>query len=700
MLDTVLSALRGGDYAAAAEAARAVIAAEPERAEAHHLLSLSLRQLGDRSGAEAALEQALVLAPERAALHVSRAMLAAQRADFPGARSAFGAALQHDPNQLMAYLGLAELALAAGDTAQAEEHLRYAERVNDEHPHVEVMRAQVLLARGQSEAAVKLLTGTAQRMPEDPMVLGALGLAFLAQRHYAFAEQTLRRALERQPQAQQLRFALCHALLAQGRRDEAADAVEALIAARPNDPRALTLQGQIAAERGQLEIAIASLGTSLRLHPAQPHALDALLGCWLQRGEAAAAVEFIEALLAAQPRHDFAWNALVALQRSDVAAADAAAARWRQARPDSAAAAEIAAQTAEAVRDFTRADAAAEAAVALHPAAIGAQLVLARSAIRAGAGERAVARLQPHYEAATSTQLRRLLAAWLGRASDAAGRCEEAIGFWCAAHADAGANVPLPPFEPVPPLTLAVSAAPSAPAGEAPVLLWGAPGSGVDGVAALLAGQGQRALLTDRFGPNPRLDALQELGLNRRRDADAHAVADAFVQRWQEGLAGYGLAPAQVIDWLPLFDAQWLPVLQRGLPQARLLLALADPRDMLLNWLAFGSPEGLPAADPLAAAQWLARVLEHSAAALEQSALPVLALRAEQLAGAPAQAAADVAAFLALDPPPALDRLQQQQTGAGDLPNRLPAGSWRRYERVLNEPFALLAPIARRLDGH
>lgn len=699
MLDTVLSALREGDYAAAAEAARAVIAAEPERAEAHHLLSLSLRQLGDRPGAEAALEQALVLAPERAALHVSRALLAAQRADFGSARAALGEALQHDPNQLMAYLGLAELALASGDVAQAEEHLRYAERVNAEHPHVEVMQAQVMLARGQSEAAVKLLSGTAQRMPEDPMVLGALGLAFLAQRHYAFAEQTLRRALERQPQAHQLRFALCHALLAQGRRDEAAEVVDALVAARPADPRALTLQGQIATERGQHDAAVASLSTSLRLHPAQPHALEALLGCWMQRGDAAAAREFVEALLAAQPRHDFAWSALVALQRGDATASDAVASRWRQARPDSAAAAEVAAQAAEAARDFTRADAAAQAAIALHPQAIGAQLVLARSELRAGQGELAATRLLPHYEDAPTPELRLALAAWLARAHDVADRPEEAIRYWSLVHAAQG-NAALPPLQPMPAAIAPALAAPAGEAGSAPVLLWGAPGSGVEQVAALLAGQGQRQLLTDRFGPNPRVDALQELGLNLRADADPQAVADSLAQRWQEGLAALGLAPAQAIDWLPLFDARWLAAVQRGLPHARLLLALDDPRDMLLNWIAFGSPEGLSAAEPLAAAQWLALALEQSAAALEQSALPVLVLRAEQLANAPAQAATDLAAFLALDPPPLLERLRQQQTSVGDLPSRFPAGSWRRYEAALREPFALLAPIARRLDGH
>jgi Tfp pilus assembly protein PilF len=700
MLDTVLTALREGDFAAAAAAAREAIAADPDRAEAHHLLGLSLRQLGDRAGAEAAVDRALALAPERASFHVSRALLAVQRADAGTARAALDTALQQDPNQLMAYIALAELALASGELDQAEQHLRYAERVAAEHPHVEVMRAQLLLARKQPDAAVKLLAATAQRVPGDALVLGALGLAYLAQRHFAFAEQALRSALELQPQAQQLRFALLHALIAQGRRDEAAEVADVLVAARPRDPRALTVQGQLAAERGKLEDAIAALSTSLRLEPNQPHALDALLGCWLQRGEGAAAIAFLETQVDAQPRLDFAWSALVNLLRGDLPRAAATAARWFAARPESGAAAEVAAQAAEAIEDHAAAARAAEVAVAQRPDALGAQLVLARAELREGRAEAAIGRLEAQLAGAVAPDARAPLAGWLGRACDAAGRPEDAVRYWTQAHGRHGATPPLPPLA-----TTAPSAAPPATAAErgsartAPVLLWGAPGSGVERVAALLAGVPGRYVLTDRFGPNPRVDAMQEFGVDQAGTADPAAVAEAFGGRWQQGLEALGLTPAQAIDWLPLFDARWLPALQAGLPQARVLLALADPRDMLLSWLAFGSPDGLPAADPLAAADWLALALEQAAALLEQHATPVLVLRAEQLAAAPQQAAADLAAFLELDAPPDLGVLQRAPLPGAGLPTAFGAGAWRRYAEALREPFARLEPIARRLDG-
>ena len=43
MLDTILAALRGGDFAAAEAAARQLLADQPDHAEAHHLLGLPMQ---------------------------------------------------------------------------------------------------------------------------------------------------------------------------------------------------------------------------------------------------------------------------------------------------------------------------------------------------------------------------------------------------------------------------------------------------------------------------------------------------------------------------------------------------------------------------------------------------------------------------------------------------------------------------------
>lgn len=695
MLEPILTALRGGDFSAAAAAARAVLDTQPDHAEAHHLLSLALRQLGDLGAAEAALDRALTRAPEHAPYHVGRATLARMRNDPDAARAALNEALRLDPNLLIAYLQLAELALSASDLDQSELHLRYAERINDAHPHVEVLRAQVLLARGQGETALRLLTQTVQRVPDDAVVLGALGLAYLNQRHFAFAEQTLRKALAAQPQAHEMRYALTNALLAQDRLDEAAHEAAVLVEANGNDPRALTLQGQLATDRNDPDFAIATLTTSLRLHPAQPHALDALLRNWMARGERATAVNYLQSLLVARPRLEFVWSALIQLLRDEPARVAVAAARWCEACPDSATAGEIAAQAFEATGDGVRAEASARATVAIDPQRVGAHLVLARAELRHGAAEAARERLLPLLAATQASEVRLTLTTWLARASDAAGLHAEALRGWCEAHVLSGSTTPTPRAALEPALAAEVAAATPMPdAHDAPILLWGAPGSGVEGLAALLSQVPGRGVLADRFGATPRVDDFLQHWVDRLPGSDPVAAAQAFAQRWHEGLASLGVGAEAVVDWLPDWDAHWLPPVRRAFPGTRLVVALADPRDMLLHWLAFGSPQGLSAADPLAASQWLAATLEHLAFTHEHAGSALLIVRADDLHAAPENAASELASFLGLPEPLSTAPLQGLTQAGADT---FPAGHWRRYADALREPFAVLAAVAARL---
>jgi hypothetical protein len=119
------------------------------------------------------------------------------------------------------------------------------------------------------------------------------------------------------------------------------------------------------------------------------------------------------------------------------------------------------------------------------------------------------------------------------------------------------------------------------------------------------------------------------------------------------------------------------------------MIAIRDPRDMLLDWLAFGSPVPLRMESPLAAARWLAQVLAQVVDVYEQALFSTKIIRMDTLAEDPralTQALADVLqAEIAIPPAQAL--------GAP----RLPAGHWRRFEGALADAFAELAPVAARL---
>ena len=442
MLETVLSALRGGDTVAAVQAATTWVTNEPTNAEAHHLLGLALQQGGELRHADLAFARALELAPERAALHLGRARLAVQAGAFDRARAGFVEALKHDPNQLMAYLGLAELAVAARQLEQAEQHLRFAERIAPEHPHLDALWAQVQLARGEGAAALRRMQFASERVPGDAVVLGVLGLCYLNQRHFAFAEQALGRALETQPRQRTLRFALIDALLNQGRHDEGARHAAILIEQMPEDVRALTLAGQIAADRGDSETALRHLRDSLRRAPAQPRALDPLLATHVARGEIEAANAFLDEILQQHPQLDFVWSALVALQGEDATRGAAAALRWIAARPDHAAAHEVAAQLLEAQGDAAQAETLAQRALQLQPHSVGANLVLVRQEIAAGRADAACERLARLRAELDDAAMQMLLAGWHATACEAAGRPDEAARHWAVANPEFDASTP------------------------------------------------------------------------------------------------------------------------------------------------------------------------------------------------------------------------------------------------------------------
>src|SRR3546814_12526040 len=65
------------------------------------------------------------------------------------------------------------------------------------------------------------------------------------------------------------------------------------------------------------------------------------------------------------------------------------------------------------------------------------------------------------------------------------------------------------------------------------------------------------------------------------------------------------------LDWLLWWDNALLPMLRTQLSHARVLIAVRDPRDMLLDWIAFRAPLMMRVESPLQMAQWLARHLEH-----------------------------------------------------------------------------------------
>lgn len=683
MQEQIFDALRRGDTAAALDMARAFAAGTPDDAGAQRLLALALRGSGDPAGAREAIERAIALAPDDARLHLEHARLLLGTRDLEAAAQVLDTTIGIDPNQFGAYVLQAELAMGRNDLEEAERLARLAARVSPDHPTLQSLEGTIALRRGNADEALKLLSAAAERAPEDAVTLHALAFAYLAKGHFAFAEQTLRKLVGRLPAAKTVRLMIAQLQFRQGRPGDAADEVAALLQDAPGSPPEVRrLAGELELVAGRPERALPVLREALAGLPGEPRTMTAITEAWRRLGAFDDARETLDAALDATPDNDGLWRARLAFAQDGPGSADVVA-RWRNARPDSIEALETAMLLHASAGRAAEAEAAARELLERAPGHLDAELRVADALLGRDPAE-AVRYLEELQSRLARPEEQRLVTAWLGLARHRAGDFAGALEAWTRHGAEEiQGRLPLPPATPAP----AQWPEPAAAAPDAPpaAFLVGLPGSLVERAAAIL----EPVLPTfraDRFSARPPADLFQDLDA-WPRIAAGEITADRVVGSWRGALASRAIGGA-IVDWLPWWDNVYAAVMRAALPEARLLLVLRDPRDMLLDWLAFGSPTPFLARSPQDAADWLAAALGQLASLHEQDLVPHHLLKVDD-SGEDAKAMSvqiGEALGITLPKPPA---------GYFGAP-RFAAGTWRSYADLLAEPFAALGPVARR----
>ncbi len=699
MLQEVIDALQRGQAPQALTAARAFVAAQPENPEAHHLLGLAARANGLADEARAALDRAIELAPDHPAYHMARAGLALQESDVDAARKGLDVAATLDPNQIRSHIVLAQLALGRGDVAECESRLKLAYRIDAAHPHALVTEGNLRFSQNRPEDALKLFTQAAQRAPNDALAVSSLGIAYLRVGHLAFAEQALRRASQMVPQDLGVRRGLITALRRQNRLDDAVAEARALAAVRAGDIAALMLVGELEIERRQPDAALAAFRDVIAARPGVLPAINASVRLLMATQRRDEAVALLEAQIARTPELEVLWRQRAAIE-STPAAVDAQLQRWAETRPGDAQAHQLIAERAESTGDLAAAELAVDRALAAAPTLVAANIIKARLALRRDP-EAAYAQVQPML-ASPIKAVRVMANSWAGRAADAAGRPADAVRHWLASHAEIEPQFEYPTPGPLP-ATSGVDRD-AAPAADAPILLWGPPGSFAPQLASLLSNQVERTRLVmddRRIFLDPRTMRGDGFSLPHAWLDGADKAPEAtgkFAEVWRAGLRALGLpADVKVVDWLAYFDARLVPVLHRQLPGSALVVAVRDPRDMLLNWLGYGAGPGFTIANPAVAAKALAQGLRHLLWARDHGDLPVVIVRMEAVDAADASALAPARALLGVEASTAEGTQPGPSKDGGGLPMTFAHGRWKAYAGELEAAFSVLAPLAAEL---
>jgi tetratricopeptide (TPR) repeat protein len=685
MHEPILDALRRGAAPEALAAAREAVAAQPQDATSHRLLAASLRLGGDREGALAAIDQAIALAPEDATLHLERAGLLLHERQLDEAQAALARTTGLDPNQFPAYIIQGHLALARGDLDEAARLSRTAARIAPDHPHVAALEGGLAMRRGDADRALSIISAAAERAPGDPQLRHAMGFAYLAKGHFAFAEQAFRSQLELDPGSRPLRLLVADLIRRQGRPGEAADELAPLLEGGQATVPMQRMVGELELEAGRNDRALALLRQAFAAQPLDRRNVLPLLEAWRRLSLFDEARTTLDAALEEHPASADLWRARLLFEEFASEESRRIVERWRTAMPDFVPALEAQGTLHAHDGELAETEAIARRITELQPGHTQSELRLIDALLKRDP-DAAVERVESLLAQAPDPNVKRTLRQLLGRCFDIAGQPDAAVATWAELHADVvDQRLPLPEITPATPRLPELAPLPDPAA--AVLLLWGAPGSLVERLAITFE-QAGAPLRADRFGGQPPNDPLQ-------RYTTAPGLLDGsldpayMVSLWRATLPARGIQDGNIFDWLLWWDNALLLGLRPHLPEAVVMIALRDPRDMLLDWLAFGSPVPFALASPEAGARWLAATLSQVADLHEQDLFPHRLIKLDDIAdnaNGLAQAIADALQIrVAVAPQEALG------------PARFASGHWRHFRDALGDAFDLLAPVAQRL---
>ena len=331
----------------------------------------------------------------------------------------------------------------------------------------------------------------------------------------------------------------------------------------------------------------------------------------------------------------------------------------------------------------------AESAARLAPQDAQLALIRVRALMRAGENERARELLSTISLSKVEENLSRNCMNLYGHLHDRSGQMVEACDYF--REAQNALPLVLPSLDPLPEdFEAQLHKVGGENWTQAPILLVGAPGSGVERIAALLAEQAGVNVLRDRV-QGVRNDCFDGAAVDLSVDSMPEADVAMHRETYQASLRARGLdLDKPLVDWIPRFDARFLLVARHVMPGARIIIVDTDPRAAMLNWLAFGWLPFAGMSDFDNCVDWLARATGHLRFAASQKVVPSIVVDADKVMADPAHAGADLARFLGLETLKAGPLSKSFESGLGGMPARFAKNHWQAYAEALAEPFAKL----------
>jgi len=247
-----------GNFVAAADLVRKVLASNPKSSGAYNLLGICLAQAGEFEGARKSFQKALELDPQLATAHVNLGRLLIRMREEAAAIQQFKAATAIDPEILVrdpaSYPAFNIFGLCLMSDGKYEEAQRAFERaihINPKYVPAHVNLGSALVALRHDDAALKEFLAAIAMQPNDLLALKNIGLIYGRQEKFDLAVKYLDSARMLAPRDQEISVALAGAEISSGRVEEARQVIAELARAGDLGPKSRKTLGLLWLDNGE-----------------------------------------------------------------------------------------------------------------------------------------------------------------------------------------------------------------------------------------------------------------------------------------------------------------------------------------------------------------------------------------------------------------------------------------------------------------
>jgi len=317
----------------AEEIYRRILAADPEHADALHLLGALFCQRGELAAGVELIRRAIARQPAAEYYNNLGIVLRAQ-GNLAEATASYRRAVELRPDFAEALNNLGNALASQGDPAEAVLCFQRALQLQPNHAHAHCNLGVALQQLGQLAEAVACYRRAIELQPTMFLAHNNLGLALLRQGAWAEAMASFQRAVQLKPDCAEAHLNLGASLQSQGRVAEAMASYRRALQAKPDYVEAYGNLGNAAQQVGQLDEAVACYRHALQLRPDSADLYNNLGNAWKDAGCHAEAIASYRQALALRPDaaevHSNLLYTLYFCDDNDALAIHAAHREWAQ----------------------------------------------------------------------------------------------------------------------------------------------------------------------------------------------------------------------------------------------------------------------------------------------------------------------------------------------------------------------------------